>query len=185
MIMILRSNVLGGADFSSITTNYMITAPTRYIKSNNSDRLLSDGDLVVEISGGSPTQSTGRIGYINQKFLERNGGKMDCSNFCKAFTPIKKYYQYWFYQTWTLLYDNDVMFNFEGKTTGIKNLLFDEFIDGIYIMLPRDDKLMITFQNTIAGFYDRIQDLFIENQQLADLRDFLLPLLMNGQVSFK
>ena len=170
-----------GADFASITSNYQTTAPVRYISKNNSDRLLSDGDLVVEISGGSPVQSTGRGGYINQKFLDRCGGVMDCSNFCKAFTPKKRIYQYWLYQTWKMYYDAGVMFNFESKTTGIKNLMFDSVIRDIKIPLPPDE-LLSEYQKRVSLLYDKTQDIFMESAELAELRDFLLPLLMNGQV---
>lgn len=170
-----------GADFSSITADYHVTAPIRYISAKNSDRLLSDGDLVTEISGGSPTQSTGRVGYINQRFLDRNGGRMDCSNFCKALTPVKQYYQYWLYQTWKAYYDAGAMFNYESKTTGIKNLMFDDFIAWIQVPVPSDD-LLKKYQEICALYYDKTQCEFIESTELASLRDFLLPMLMNGQV---
>ena len=34
--------------------------PTRYIKDSNTSKLLSVWDIVIEVSGGSPTQATGR-----------------------------------------------------------------------------------------------------------------------------
>lgn len=170
-----------GADFSSITSNYQTTAPIRFISKNNADRLLSDGDLVIEISGGSPVQSTGRIGYISQKFLDRCGGIMDCSNFCKAFTPRKRLYQYWLYQTWKMYYDAGVMFNFESKTTGIKNLMFDSVVRDIKVPTP-PDPLLREYQQTVSLYYDKTQESFMESSELASLRDFLLPMLMNGQV---
>ena len=44
--------------------------PIRYIlPKNNAIKHLSDGDIVVEISGGSPTQSTGRCTAITQSLL--------------------------------------------------------------------------------------------------------------------
>ena len=33
--------------------------------------------------------------------------------------------------------------------------------------------------------YDKIRENFLENEELTSLRDYLLPLLMNGQVGFK
>lgn len=170
-----------GADFLSITSNYQTTAPIRFISKNSADRLLSDGDLVIEISGGSPVQSTGRIGYISQKFLDRCGGIMACSNFCKAFTPRKRLYQYWLYQTWKMYYDAGVMFNFEGKTTGIKNLMFDSVVRDIKVPTP-PDSLLREYQQMTSMYYDKTQESFIESSELASLRDFLLPMLMNGQV---
>lgn len=41
------------------------------------------------------------------------------------------------------------------------------------------------FQNKSTLFYEKIQKNLLENQELASFRDFLLPLLMNGQIGFK
>ena len=64
--------------------------------------------------------------------------------------------------------------------------------------MPRGDKTHImnypvpynsfvakTFNEIIGPFYKKINIILKENQELASLRDFLLPLLMNGQVTFK
>ena len=177
----IKVSCFRGADFPSITSDYRVTAPTRYISQSNKDRLLQDGDLVAEVSGGSPTQATGRVGYINQKFLKRNNGNMTCSNFCKAFTPKYVYYQYWLYQMWKLLYQNNIMFNYESKTTGIKNFMFDEFVNNVYIPFP-DEPIVMKYHTLVSDYFDKTQDLFSESQELANLRDFLLPMLMNGQI---
>lgn len=42
-----------------------------------------------------------------------------------------------------------------------------------------------TFMKTIESIQEHIIELSKENQELASLRDFLLPMLMNGQVTFK
>lgn len=177
-------NCFRGADFASITNDYHMTAPVRYISVENKDRLLADGDLVTEISGGSPTQATGRIGYINKGFLDRSENDMTCSNFCKAFTPYDKNYQYWLYQTWKFFYDIGAMFNYESKTTGIKNLMFDEFVTWNKVPEPNRE-LVLLYQKEIDLYYGKIQSLLIENQELASLRDFLLPMLMNGQIKIE
>lgn len=41
------------------------------------------------------------------------------------------------------------------------------------------------FNDKIIPILDKVQQCIDENQELASLRDFLLPLLMNGQVTFK
>ncbi len=53
-------------------------------------------------------------------------------------------------------------------------------------------RIIITCEATIKKFYEksklvdeRIYDNETENQELASLRDFLLPLLINEQVGFK
>ena len=57
--------------------------PTRYILPKNfATKQLMAGDIVVEISGGSPTQSTGRCTAITQSLLDRYDSGMVCTNFC-------------------------------------------------------------------------------------------------------
>ncbi len=53
-----------------------------------------------------------------------------------------------------------------------------------FLICYRED-LAIKFSEIVKPFITQISYLRRENQQLASLRDFLLPLLMNGQVSFK
>ena len=169
-----------GADFSAISQEHQISAPTRYIGATHADRLLSNGDLVIEVSGGSPSQSTGRVGYINDVFIERCEGSVCCSNFCKAFTPLTLDHQFWLYFTWKSLYDSGLMFNYEGKTTGIKNLLFETLINSVKIAVP-NTHLLKKFNGICSCMYAKIQKSLIESENLSSIRDSLLPLLMNGQ----
>ena len=101
--------------------------PKRYIKSSNRAKILSVWDVVIEVSGGSPIQATGRSAFITSGVIERNGGQITCSNFCHAFS-FKDYREsaYFFY-IWKMFYDNGIMFNYEGKTSGIKNFMTETF----------------------------------------------------------
>ena len=177
-------NCFRGADFKSITDEYLFTAPVRFVNSASKEKFLSDGDLVTEISGGSPTQSTGRIGYINEMFLKRGDKPMVCSNFCKAFTPKRREMQFWLYQTWKSHYEIGAMFNFESKTTGIKNLMFDLFVQSVSLPVPPTE-LLQKYQSIVAELYSSSQRVLMESTELASLRDFLLPMLMNGQVTIR
>lgn len=178
----IKVSCIRGADFPAVLNEYALTAPARYIRSKKSGCLLSDGDLVTEISGGSPTQSTGRICYVNQGLLDRSTSDVTCSNFCLAFTPRDMNEQFWLYQTWKAHYDAGVMFNFESKTTGLKNLMFDDFTSSVKVPCP-PSCLMRQYQLVASDFYDLVQAGLKESASLAVLRDFLLPLLMNGQVT--
>ena len=60
-----------GADINGLNGQGEVKTPERYILSKNSHKILEAGDLIIEISGGSPTQSTGRLGYIIDSTLER------------------------------------------------------------------------------------------------------------------
>lgn len=181
---IRKVTCLRGADFPSIIGTAVLEAPKRFILEKNKDKFLESGDLIIEISGGSPTQSTGRIGYINDSLLKRFDTEVITSNFCKAISLKDVTYMYWFYVQWKKIYESNILFKYEGKTTGIKNLLFDMFIKDYKIIEPVDE-LIFKYNEKVADIFEKIQKNQKESQELASLRDFLLPLLMNGQVGFK
>ena len=155
--------------------------PKRYIKSSNRAKILSVWDVVIEVSGGSPIQATGRSAFITSGVIERNGGQITCSNFCHAFS-FKDYREsaYFFY-IWKMFYDNGIMFNYEGKTSGIKNFMTETFLANKWVKAPKD--LIYKFFDTIKSVYSKIDANITENNDLIKLRNSLLPLLMNGQVS--
>lgn len=73
------------------------------------------------------------------------------------------------------------MFGYEGKTSGIKNLLFDSFVNSYRVDVPPQD-LVKLFYDLILDIEKKKQTALKENKHLSSLRDWLLPMLMNGQV---
>ena len=60
-----------GADIPEVKAGNKGKMPTRYIIPKNlANKKLEAGDIVIEISGGSPTQSTGRCTAITQSLLD-------------------------------------------------------------------------------------------------------------------
>lgn len=173
-----------GADINGLNGNGEVKAPERFILEKNTHKLLEEGDLIIEISGGSPTQSTGRMAFITQETLERFENPLICSNFCKAVTLKDETYLYNFVYQWQRLYDAGVLFGWEGKTSGIKNLLFESFVTNYKTVFPKKD-IVEKFYQKIKPIHAKKQKNLRENQKLADLRGWLLPMLMNGQVTVK
>ena len=155
----------------------------RYIKSNKVEKLLTEWDVVIEVSGGSPVQATGRSAYITPGVIERNGGNISCSNFCHAFSFKDYRDSAYFFYVWNMFYDNGIMFNYEGKTSGIKNFMTDVFLANKWINAPKT--LIVKFYNVIKEIYAKMDANISENNSLVKQRDNLLPLLMNGQVEVK
>jgi|GEM_PF-224534 len=170
-----------GADINGINGQGEVKAPKRFILEKNTHKILEPFDLVVEISGGSPTQSTGRLTYVTEATQERFDNPLICSNFCKALTLKESKSLFNFVFEWNRLYDAGVLFGWEGKTSGIKNLLFDNFVTNHKIPLVPIE-LMNQFFDKVYSVHQKIQKNLLENQKLAELRDWLLPMLMNGQV---
>ena len=176
-----RVYCIRGADINGINGKGEVKAPERFILKNNSSKKLVPNDFVVEISGGSPVQSTGRIALITESTLERFDTDIICSNFCKAVSIKNEKYIYNFKQEWQRLYDAGVFFGFEGKTSGIKNFLFDSFMNSYSIVLPKKE-IVEKYYEFAQSIDKKIQSNLKQNQELSALRDWLLPMLMNGQV---
>jgi len=172
---------LRGADINGLNGLAELKPPVRYILEKNSFKILKSHDLIIEISGGSPTQSTGRLAFITDATIKRFGSPLICSNFCKPISMKNKRLLYNFVYYWNSLYDSGVFFGYEGKTSGIKNLLLDSFVSSFYTVVP-DEKTVNQFYNFMETIHEKKQTALAENQTLTALRDWLLPMLMNGQV---
>ena len=134
-----------GADIVPIQNNEFRDIPSRYISLRSfENKLLQEGDIVIEKSGGSPTQATGRAVYISKELLSATRS-MVCSNFCVALRVKQGWNPYFVYQYWQHLYNRGIFFNFEGKTSGIKNLQLDTVLSTIEI-----EPYSVEEQNTIA-----------------------------------
>jgi type I restriction enzyme S subunit len=171
-----------GADINGLNGTGALKSPERYILEKNLHKTLDPADLIVEISGGSPTQSTGRLAFITEGTLARFDAPIICSNFCKAVTLKNKKLLYNFVYHWKSIYDAGVLFGYEGKTSGIKNLLFDSFVSSHFTAVP-EESTANKFFDFMEPIQAKKQKNLKENQELASLRDWLLPMLMNGQVS--
>jgi type I restriction enzyme S subunit len=170
-----------GADINGLNGLDELKPPVRWILEKNSFKILKSHDLIIEISGGSPTQSTGRLAFITDATIKRFEHPLICSNFCKPVSMRNKKLLYNFVYYWNSLYDNGIFFGYEGKTSGIKNLLLDSFISSYYTVVP-DEKIVEQFYDLMDNIQEKKQTTLAENQKLTELRDWLLPMLMNGQV---
>ncbi|MCS2642216.1 restriction endonuclease subunit S [Bacteroides fragilis] len=144
-----------GADIVPISNNEFVNIPLRYVSEHSfQQKLLQVGDIVIEKSGGSPTQSTGRAVYISQALLSASKDVV-CSNFCVAFRVKEGWNSFFIYQYWQYLYNSGVFFNFEGKTSGIKNLQLDIALSTIEIE-PYPIEKQISIANCLETFDEKI-----------------------------
>lgn len=180
----LQVDCIRGADINGLNGHGKVTAPNRFILNKNKPKLLLPFDFIIEISGGSPTQSTGRMAFITENSLERFKHPIICSNFCKAISLVNNKYFYNFAYIWNRLYDNGVFFGWEGKTSGIKNLLFDSLVNKLHVSMPPESEAK-KFLDFVSPLQDKKQKLLQENSELEALRAWLLPMLMNGQITVK
>ena len=170
-----------GADIPEVKMGNKGKMPKRYILPKNYLlKKLKPGDLVVEISGGSPTQSTGRIAVISDYLLSRYNEKIICTNFCRALHPREDYSAFVYYY-WQYLYNKNTLFSYENGTTGIKNLDISGFLETEPINLP-SRSVVSTFSEICEKIFKQIYNNGGENEKLANIRDTLLPKLMSGAI---
>lgn len=154
--------------------------PVRYISKIKTDKLLRVGDIVIEMSGGSPTQATGRSCYVSQGLLDAYNGMLTCTNFCNSLKLKESDETSYFYFVWRMFYRAGLMFNFEGKTSGLKNLQIDSLLTTKWVFPPKE--LVTKFNKLFLSSTAQTDNCKKEISRLSDLRDFLLPVLMDGQV---
>lgn len=111
-----------GADINDVNGNAFNSIPIRYVSSSSlSKKGLKEGNIVIEKSGGAPEQSTGRVAYISRELIETHRDVV-CSNFCEAFSVKQEWEPKYIFYYLQFFYNAGVFFNFEGKTSGIRNL---------------------------------------------------------------
>ena len=170
-----------GADIPEVKTGNKGKMPVRYIIPKNlKSKQLEDGDIVVEISGGSPSQSTGRSTVITQSLLDRCDSSIVCTNFCKALKPVKEYSMFIYYY-FQYLYDKNIFFSYENGTTGIKNLDLTGFLETESIVIPPKN-LIDDFNKFCTSSFNLIFANGKESENLSNIRDSLLPKLMSGEL---
>jgi type I restriction enzyme, S subunit len=171
-----------GADIPDLQRGGVGKMPVRFLKrSSLAKRRLGDGDLVIEVSGGSPTQSTGRPVLVSHELLDRLQLPLVCSNFCRLLklrSPVLSKFVY-LWLRW--LYSNDELLQFENGTTGIKNFAFTLFSSSYRLVLP-PVLLLEAFDRHVALLLRRQQAGAVESDILAALRGKLLPMLISGEL---
>jgi len=170
-----------GADIPDVQWGNKGKMPTRYtLPKNIESKRLQSGNLVVEISGGSPTQSTGRVVKISDYLLGRYDADMICTNFCRALS-VEPPYSTFLYRYWLHMYDLGIMFGYENGTTGIKNFDLPSFLKNTLIALPPNEVLE-EYNGAMDVFEARVYGNGLESEVLSTLRDTLLPKLMSGEI---
>ncbi|USL95140.1 restriction endonuclease subunit S [Riemerella anatipestifer] len=150
-----------GADINSLNMGNYKEFPIRFVQEKSKDKFLKEENIIIEISGGSPTQSTGRVA-----FLENVDKDIICSNFCRALQIKKEFSAKYVFYLLQNIYKSDIFFNFESKTSGIKNLLYNSAFENIKVP-NRDYAIQEKIVMTLSSIDKKIQLLHQLNDNLA------------------
>lgn len=170
-----------GTDINNVSRGIITGAPIRYLLPKNfQSRSLNPGQIVFEISGGSPIQSTGRACLISDDLVKSLDKGVICSNFCRAISLKSNKFINIFFSHIQYLYSCGVMFRYENSTTGVKNFSLESFLDQETMVVPDDHTL-----NDFNGYFEKINtSLYNSARQLeviSNHKGMILSELMLGE----
>ena len=171
-----------GTDIADLNVGLASKTPIRFVKESKFEKIEPrNGDIIMEISGGTENQSTGRVAYINEDVKTLFQYPIVFSNFCRLLRVDEKY-SYFLYCYLKYLYDQDEYFNLENGSSGIKNLDYKALLYDLTYPMLKDKRLIFEFNDNVSVYFKKINRNKQQIQTLIQTRDGLLPRLMGGEI---
>lgn len=175
-----RVAIIRGTDIPDLQSGTANRVPVRYTSAKKlATRKLQDGDLVLEVSGGSKDQPTGRALYLTDALL----GQFDCpvepASFCRLLRPVDRNTGLLLAQQLTYVYGIGKTWEYQNQSTGIANFQTTHFLESELVAVPPSEVLAV-FADAVRSIVDRGH--VSQIQTLTSLRDTLLPRLISGQL---
>ena len=172
--------IIRGTDMPTIQAGYTSSIPARFVSAKKlQSRRLRDSDIIIEVSGGSPKQPTGRSIFVSDALLEQLSIPTVPASFCRLFRATDPRVGLLLSQHLSHIYGEGKMWGYQNQSTGISNFQTKHFLESEYVCLPSDE-VLDAFQQIVRPMIDK-QQLKIAST-LADLRDTLLPRLIAGKL---
>ena len=143
------TKVLRNTNFDNLGNLNFDDVEERLIENKKLEKVeLKRGDILIEKSGGSPIQPVGRVALI-----ENPKDRFTFSNFLQCFRVKKECLPEYLFCFLKALYGLNYMEYLQNQTTGIKNLIMEEYLS-IPVPLPPIDiqkKLADEFRNRLEN----------------------------------
>ena len=166
------NDAIGVLRATNITGNVMDLNDLVYLtkdKINNKQIIKQNETLIVMSSGSKEHLGKNAINYYEEV--------IGFGAFCSKIVP-KKYSTY--INTFLQSSEFKGYLLKQSMGTNINNLTNSDILD-CRIILPNEE-ILDKFENMVEKNIKLISNNYIQNQQLTQLRDWLLPMLMNGQL---
>ena len=172
--------IIRGTDMPDLQSGMMNRVPIRYTSQKKlASRKLQDGDLVLEVSGGSKDQPTGRSLYMTNGLLSQFDCPVEPASFCRLLRPAEPRQGLLLAQHLIYIYADGKTWQYQNQSTGIANFQTTHFFETELVVVPSEE-ILDSFSATVRPMIDRSH--LTQISQLAALRDTLLPKLISGQL---
>ena len=172
--------VFRGTDLPNVQTNEFDAIPKRYIAKNKlKSRKAKYGDIIIEVSGGSKNQPTGRSLLITKNLLCNFNLPIIPASFCRLFTPINEKIAVLLACHLKMIYTQGKTWEYQVQSTGISNFQTKNFLENELVVIP-DENIFNAFYEKVGVIFEKMAS--NENMLLSKTRDLLLPRLLNGEI---
>jgi len=156
-----------GTVFYQGCTDFGLRFPTNRKFTTQPSRYAKEGDILLSVRAPVGTMNIANENCCIGRGLASLNSKDDCIGYLDGVLNYMKQ-----------IFDRR---NSDGTTFGsiTKGDLFS-----LAVVKP-DKKILKRFDSIVKPMFKKQNEIGVENQQLASLRDWLLPMLMNGQVTVK
>src|SRR6266851_4502626 len=136
-----KVRVVRGTDFKDWKAHRATKAAERCIKQSSlASRQLAEGDIIVEVSGGGPTQPVGRSILIDKATIDNSPLPLVCSNFFRQVRLHQSIEPAYVKDFISHAYFKGEFDEFQTQTTNLRNLNFTKFLEGVGIDVPPFDE---------------------------------------------
>lgn len=179
----IKVAVIRGTDFDRIRNGDISRVPIRFIKKvNNEKKEIVNGDILLEISGGSTEQPTGRTILLTDQILKL----LDCpvvpASFCRLIRPLDFNHSLFLTIFFSRFYSSGGTWEYQNQSTGISNFQFRYFSEDKKLALPNNASIINEFGKVIRPLIEKITNNIVQVKNLTEIRDSLLPKLMTGKI---
>ena len=158
--------VIRGTDFESVDKGKFDDVPVRFIKESTADRkTLQEGDILLEVAGGSKGRPTGRSLYLDESHLSGSDLPLTCASFSRfiRIDPVlaEPEYVFWLLQA---LYVDETLAKYNTQHTGVSRFQWTVFADNEDLPLPSRST-----QKRVAGVLSDYRSLLANNTRRIEI----------------
>lgn len=180
-------SVVRGADYRNWAAIRASGAAHRKIKRSSLEkRRLAVGDLVLEVSGGGPTQPVGRVLLVDGPALESAENPLVCGNFCRQLSLTDAVLPQFLSFVLQSSYNRGELNAFQSQTTNLRNLSVPRFLAEHRVPIPplQEQQRIVTKINALSENSRRAREALEEVPKLLEkLRQSMLTVAFRGELT--